>query len=88
MKFKKSQRGPIQPVKDNRCIACNGSGFYDNTASRTGKAIRCSSCNGTGTEPVDVSCAVCGGYYYPDDPETGDNEDLCPECENNLPYRI
>lgn len=29
--------------KDNKCIACNGSGYYDNTGSPL-----CESCNGTG----------------------------------------
>jgi len=34
-----------QPVKPQKCSACNGTGYYDNTNSPT-----CSSCNGTGLE--------------------------------------
>lgn len=31
-----------------KCIACNGSGYYDNTIN--GKIPKCSSCKGTGKE--------------------------------------
>jgi DnaJ-class molecular chaperone len=33
--------------KLKECIACNGSGYYDNTGSP-----KCSSCNGTGKQRV------------------------------------
>ncbi len=35
----------IKGWKQRPCIACNGSGYYDNTGSP-----KCGSCNGTGKE--------------------------------------
>lgn len=31
---------------DNKCVACNGSGYYD--TQRNGKTPKCGSCEGTG----------------------------------------
>ena len=41
VKIKKKFRGENKP--EPKCIACNGSGYYDVTGSP-----KCSSCNGTG----------------------------------------
>lgn len=43
------QRVSKKPVleKDTKCIACNGTGYYDNTGSP-----QCSACGGTGKESV------------------------------------
>ena len=43
----------VKGWKHRDCLACNGSGYYDNTNSP-----KCSSCNGTGREkykPKEVS---------------------------------
>ena len=36
-----------QVKRDNRCVACNGSGWYDSTDSK-GRPIPCGACEGTG----------------------------------------
>ena len=37
-------------VKEEKCIACNGSGRYDHQGSP-----KCSSCEGTGKIPIDTN---------------------------------
>lgn len=32
----------------SKCVACNGSGYYDSWDSRKNKSIPCGSCDGTG----------------------------------------
>lgn len=37
-------------MKEVPCIACNGSGYYDNNIN--GKIPKCGSCKGTGKEKI------------------------------------
>lgn len=48
-----------QSKRDNRCVACAGSGWYDDT--RHGGPVKCGSCGGTGQEPTDPSPALGDG---------------------------
>lgn len=47
MKVKIPKKYIVQKLKfeEKKCVACNGSGYYDTTNSPS-----CSSCNGTGKE--------------------------------------
>ena len=59
MRIKKKNRGlpyTIQNELDrerDKCIACNGSGYYDWANPRTGKVPKCGACNGTGKKIVE-----------------------------------
>lgn len=36
--------------EDAKCVACNGSGYYDSYDFENDRAYECDSCNGTGLE--------------------------------------
>ncbi len=35
---------------ENKCVSCNGSGYYDYANPKNGKVPKCAGCNGTGTD--------------------------------------
>ena len=40
----------VQKTRPHKCIACNGSGYYDNRTA-SGKSAKCSFCDGSGIKP-------------------------------------
>lgn len=51
----------VARLRDEACVACAGSGFYDSWDMKRNKPVKCASCEGTGLRAVPVG--VIGNSY-------------------------
>lgn len=85
MKLQISRLSPSevqQEKKDDECVSCSGSGYYDRL-NKHGRAITCGACGGTGKNIPEMkaedyeTCYACDGEGY-DDEELDDEGELIP----------